>query len=121
MVTRRDREESLSIQVDALSPKLPNADKYTTITPNNACKKAVARLYVVVLDYVEVLLLHFRPTRPGKLIEVLLDGAPEAFDDSLETIESTALGFKDAIATITKPEAEANGGSRGTNHPLASW
>ena len=66
MVTKKEREESLTAYIEHIGPRLPLMDFYKTVFPTNAMKACIARMYVAIMKLLEEAIVYYRSWRFSK-------------------------------------------------------
>ncbi|KAH8883296.1 hypothetical protein GQ53DRAFT_753005 [Thozetella sp. PMI_491] len=75
VVTRKDREDSLTTYIESISTQLPLAEFYKTVFPTNSMKACVARIYSHIMKLLDEALIYYRSWRLGKLVDAVLQPA----------------------------------------------
>ncbi|ETS86640.1 hypothetical protein PFICI_00468 [Pestalotiopsis fici W106-1] len=95
VVTKKDREESLLMYLEALGSKLPLVEFYRNAFPTNAMKLAVANLYAEVTKLLDEALLYYRSGRLGKLVDAVLQPTEPKFQKSMDQIDAEVKKMQD--------------------------
>ena len=104
VVTRKDREESMMVHLEALIQKLPPPTFYQVAMPSNTAKAAVAALFAKVVKLLGDTLVYYRAGRLCKLLDVILGPVDAKLARHISQIEAEAKALESTpIAIDSQP------------------